>query len=184
MPHLKVLFITGGTATGAIMGGELSAAGEVLSKPFTNEALLAAVRRALDQPAGHSSQRGISHGPKRILVLDDDGQVNSLVREILRSERYEVLTAISGVEGLELLRQQSIDLLITDILLPGMDGIEVIQEVRRLQPALKILAVSGGGIGATPEFLLNRARQAGAAGTLAKPFTREQLLAVVQQMVD
>ncbi|MCP9470403.1 MAG: response regulator [Nitrospira sp.] len=184
MPNLKVLFITGGTATGTVMGGELSATGEVLSKPFTNGALLAAVRRVLDQPVGHLSQNRVSRMPKRVLVLDDDGQVNSLVQEILRSERYEVLTAISGVEGLELLRQQSIDLLITDILLPGMDGIEVIQEVRRVRPALKILAVSGGGIGATPEFLLNRARQAGAAGTLAKPFTREQLLAVVRQMVD
>ncbi|MCP9451204.1 MAG: response regulator [Nitrospira sp.] len=107
-----------------------------------------------------------------------------MVKEILRSEQYEVLTAMSGVEGLELLRQHSIDLLITDMLLPGMDGVEVIQEVRRLQPALKILAVSGGGIGATPEFLLNRARQAGAVSTLAKPFTREQLLAMVQQMID
>lgn len=183
-PDLKVLFITGGTDAEVARYGALSAQGDVLSKPFTNEALLETVRRVLNQPVGQLFLPGAAREPERILIIDDDMQVNSMLQEMLKSERYQVLAAASGAEGVGLLRQESVDLLITDMLMSDMDGVEVIQEVRRLWPALKILAMSGGGIGTTPEFYLTLARQLGAVSTLAKPFAREQLLDAVREMID
>lgn len=183
-PDLKVLFITGGTDAEVARYGELLTDGDVLAKPFTNEALLKAVGRALDRRGGRPVLPGAPSKPKRILLLDDDHQVGSLLREMLKSEGYEVVILINGAESIRLLRQEPVDLLITDMLMPDMDGIEVIREARHLLPSLKILAMSGGGIGATPEVYLTLAQQLGVTHTLAKPFSREQLLVVVHEMMD
>lgn len=182
-PDLKVLFITGGTDAELSRGGTLSTQGDVLRKPFTNDALVETVRRVLDQPIGQRCPHA-PREPVRILVIDDDEQINALLQEMLTSDQYQVLAAASGEEGVGLLRNEPVDLLITDMLMPDMDGVAVIQEVRRLWPLMKILAISGGGIGMTPEFYLAMARQRGAMRTLAKPFSREQLLDVVREMID
>ena len=183
-PDLRVLFITGRADAEMTSYGDLSTQGEVLSKPFTSDALLGTVRRMLDRPGGHLFLPSASRESKRILLLDDDRQVSSMLREMLQSEEYEVLVPANGTEGLSFLRQEPVDLLITDMLMPEMDGIEVIREVRRLWPSLKILAMSGGGIGTTPEVYLTLAQQLGAVSTLAKPFSHEQLLTVVHELID
>lgn len=183
-PHLKVLFITGATDAELARYGTLSVHGEVLTKPFTNEALLDSVRRILDQPMGQLLLPDGPHEPECILIIDDDDQINSMLQEMLKSEHYRVLAASNGSAGVDLLRNERVDLLITDMLMPNMDGVEVIQEVRRKWPLLKIIAMSGGGIGATPDFYLTVARKLGAVSTLVKPFSREQLLEAVRDMLD
>lgn len=183
-PDLKVLFITGGTDAELARYGTLSTQGDVLPKPFTNDVLLETIRRVLDQPG---ASRVLSHAPhelERILVIDDDEQVNALLREMLKGEGYQVLAAARGEEGIRLLRNEPVDMLITDMLISDMAGVAVIQEVRRLWPSMKILAISGGGVGTTPESYLAMARQLGVMRTLAKPFSREQLLDAVREMID
>lgn len=182
-PDLKVLFITGGPDAELARHDTLSAQGDVLRKPFTNDALLETVRRVLDQPIDQRFPPFAPHKLERILVIDDDEQVNALLQEMLKSTRYQVLTAASGKEGIKLLQKEPVDLLVTDLLMPDMDGLEVLQEIRHLWPSMKILAMSGGGVGATPEIYLAMARQLGAVKTLAKPFSREQLLNAVREMI-
>jgi CheY-like chemotaxis protein len=95
-----------------------------------------------------------------------------------------VLAPLTGTEAIRLLGQEPVDLLNTDILMPDMDGVEVIREVQRLRPSLKILAMSGGGMDTMPEIYLRLVGQIGAVKTLAKPFAYEELIAVVRELID
>jgi two-component system, OmpR family, response regulator MprA len=114
-------------------------------------------------------------GPATILVVDDDDRLLSSVRRVLAYEGYRVLTASSGPEGLQLARDESPDLIILDVMMPGLDGLEV---ARRVQ--------AGGGV---PVLMLSaRDRiedkvaglEAGADDYLVKPFAVEELLARVK----
>ncbi|MEC4890369.1 MAG: response regulator [Nitrospira sp.] len=182
-PALKVLFITGSLDAGRSGYGALSKQGHVLRKPFTMQALLEAVRQVLDLPASRREVPNEAGEPARVLIIDDDAQINALLQEMLRSESFPVLAAASGAEGIERLQQEPVDVALVDLSLPDMDGVLVIQAVQQRWPLVKILAMSGGGIGVTPDVYLARARQAGAAGTLVKPFSREQLIEAVHEVI-
>jgi DNA-binding response OmpR family regulator len=117
-----------------------------------------------------------------ILLIDDNPGVLKMQLEFLRLAGHSVRTAASGREGVQLGRSFRCDLLITDIVMPDKDGIEVIVELRRHNPALKIIAISGGGrIG--PENYLDLARKLGAARTLAKPFSGKELVDTVAALL-
>lgn len=128
------------------------------------------VRRG--QVNGSSAER---EGPATVLVVDDDDRLVSSVRRVLAYEGYRVLTATSGPEGLQLARDEAPDLIILDVMLPGLDGLEI---ARRIQ--------AGGGV---PLLMLSaRDRiedkvaglEAGADDYLVKPFAVEELLARVK----
>ena len=80
-----------------------------------------------------------------ILIIDDDPLVLVALRNLLEGEGYAVLTALSGRTGVKLCQNQAPDLVITDILMPEMDGIETINKIRGLNPTQPVLAISGGG---------------------------------------
>jgi DNA-binding response OmpR family regulator len=98
---------------------------------------------------------------------------------MLEPHGYEVIEATEGRQGMALHDADPADLVITDILMPGTEGIETIVELRRKHPNTKIIAISGGGRTANMDFLA-RARQLGADWTLAKPFTYNQILNAVR----
>ena len=110
-----------------------------------------------------------------ILIVDDDPLVLAALGDLLESEGYAVLTASSGKTGLRLYREKAPDLVITDVLMPDMDGIETITEIRRLAPSQSILAISGGGRIGNLHFL-KTARNLLDVQTIAKPIRREQFL--------
>lgn len=110
----------------------------------------------------------------KILLIDDDPHLQMTLKIGLTRSGYDVLVAGDGEQGLKLLRDNRIDILITDIMMPGKEGIETIIDVRKLYPDIKILAISGGGQSGNITFL-NMAKKFGAAGTLAKPFTVKAL---------
>lgn len=117
-----------------------------------------------------------------ILVIDDDEQLRRLFKGILHSEGHEVAEAGEGTEGIRLYRERRPDLVITDLIMPGKEGIETILELRQLDPTVKIIAVSGGGrIG--PENYLATAHTLGAAETLTKPLGIEDLLSAVRRQL-
>jgi CheY-like chemotaxis protein len=111
----------------------------------------------------------------RIVVIDDDDLVRSTVVSILRAAGHETVEASDGDEGLKWLRRGSFDAVVTDIMMPRKEGIETIMEIRRLDPGLKILAISGGGSVGSSNFL-QWAEKLGANAVLAKPFSMQQLL--------
>ena len=120
--------------------------------------------------------------PKRILVIDDEESVRLIVREMLIMEGYEVVIAANGKAGLQLFRNDPTDLIITDIFMPEMEGLETIRELHREYPGVKIIAMSGGGESGMLSFL-SYAKRFGALRTLRKPFSREELLANVQELL-
>ena len=118
------------------------------------------------------------HLMARILVIDDEREMRGILEAVLKSVGHEVILAASGSEGLRRYRDMPADLVITDIFMPDMDGIETIQALRREFPEAKFLAMSGR---AAAESTLAVAKKLGALGILEKPFPAEHLLAAVQQ---
>ncbi len=112
-----------------------------------------------------------------ILVIDDDEDIRDLVEMMLIDDNHSVTTAIDGQQGMGLYRLAKFDLIITDILMPNQDGIEVIIEMDKSYKKTPIIAMSGGSqkMWCTPEFLLLSAWTIGVKETLKKPFTALQL---------
>ena len=105
-----------------------------------------------------------------------------MLRQMLERAGYDVVEAASGREGLQHYQASVIDLIITDILMPDQDGLETIQELRRLAPEAKIIAISGGGQRGLFD-LLPIAAKLGAQWTLRKPLQRLELLEAIRQLV-
>lgn len=116
----------------------------------------------------------------RILVVDDDHQVRDMLRRMLERAGYEVDEAPDGRAAIELYRKTPADLVILDILMPEMEGVETMLTMRRRDPGVKIIAISGGGR-VSPEIYLDSAQKFGARKTFAKPVEREELLAGIQE---
>jgi CheY-like chemotaxis protein len=107
-----------------------------------------------------------------ILCIDDEESILKLFQVTLEEAGYRVLIAESGQQGLRLLEHQEVDLILVDIFMPDMDGLEVIQLIRKTRPACKIIAIIGKP-GATNN--LDIAKHLGAHDTLMKPFSLQEL---------
>ncbi|MGE5341285.1 MAG: response regulator [Candidatus Omnitrophota bacterium] len=120
---------------------------------------------------------------QRILIIDDEVQIRELLGQMLSREGYEVENASNGKEGMKICREKDIDLIITDIIMPEKDGIEMILELSREFSDLKIIAISGGGrLG--PDGYLDMAKKLGAQRTFFKPFNRREILEAIQELLD
>jgi CheY-like chemotaxis protein len=121
---------------------------------------------------------------KRVLLIDDHDEIRRLIRDFLEPAGYDVLDAESVDAGLELTRDIALDVLITDICMPGKNGLRAMAEFKERDPALRVIAISGGPAAPTKEDgvrtvyhdLLQEAAESGAHCTLLKPFDREELL--------
>ena len=119
----------------------------------------------------------------RILVIDDQPQIRDNCREALEEAGHMVVVAADGQEGVELYRQEAVDLVILDLYMPKLDGLATIQTLRVATPALPIIAMSGGGaIGQATSFL-DVARALGAVRTFEKPIRLDDLLTMVEDVL-
>jgi two-component system chemotaxis response regulator CheY len=118
---------------------------------------------------------------KQILTVDDSASIRQMVSFTLTKAGYKVIEAVDGKDGLEKAGRQPVDLIVTDLNMPVMDGIEMITNIRKL-----------AGYGFTPILMLttesqaekkDAGRRAGATGWIVKPFNADQLIAVVQKLV-
>ncbi len=117
-----------------------------------------------------------------ILIIDDDVQIQILLKRLLENLEYEVRVARDGNAGMRLYREEEADLVITDLIMPGKEGIETISELRKSFPEVKIIAISGGGrIG--PENYLSMAKSLGVQRTFCKPFELEEMITAVQELI-
>jgi CheY-like chemotaxis protein len=120
----------------------------------------------------------------RILVIDDDRAVRMAVQMVLEREGLEVHVADDGWAGLKIIKAEHFDLLIVDVFMPGMDGLETIRLVHEQRPELPIVVMSGmsfrTGSAPAPDFL-SMATKLGAVCSLKKPFRPRELLAVVAE---
>jgi two-component system chemotaxis response regulator CheY len=116
----------------------------------------------------------------RVLLIDDELMVRKIVRKMLERAGHEVVDVENGRMGLDRLERAPFDLIVTDIIMPDVEGIEVLMTVRERHPSIAVVAMSGGGRMGNVDFL-EVARKLGAAATLEKPFTQDALLKAIDQ---
>ena len=121
-----------------------------------------------------------------ILLVDDDEQLRTMLSEVLRRAGHQVREASDGNQGLRLYEIQPSDLIITDLVMPGEEGLGMIRKLKRLHPEVKIIAISGGGrIGPlSKQDYLKMARMLGAQIVLTKPFSNQEILDAVNNMLQ
>ena len=118
-----------------------------------------------------------------ILLIDDEPLVVETLSSAIISKRHTVVTAANGVEGMKKFTEGSFDLIITDIIMPDKEGIELIMEMKRHAPGVKIIAISGGGRTGNVEFL-RMATKLGAVASLKKPIRLAEFYSVLDQNLD
>jgi CheY-like chemotaxis protein len=122
-----------------------------------------------------------------ILVIDDDSAVSATIKLLLDRAGHNVVVANDGRNGLKIFESSQFDLLIVDIFMPGMDGLETIRLVHRQRPELPILVISGHAFptdsNPTPDFL-HIATKLGAITSLRKPFKPAELLTAIAKCLE
>lgn len=120
--------------------------------------------------------------PRTILLIDDDDLFRKAVRLMLEHAGHTVVEAPEGAAGLRLYRSGRFDVVITDLIMPGKEGLETIRELKAVDPAVKIIAVSGGGRIDSRDYL-PLAKALGAARIMDKPFSDTDLLTAIRDVV-
>ena len=127
-----------------------------------------------------------------ILIIDDEKDVRVVLKEVLRRAGHDVTLAANGREGLEKLAADGADMVITDVIMPGIDGVAMVQQIRETYSDMPIIVISGGGNVAPMDYepgaistsaYLASATIAGANCTLTKPFERQALIDAVQELL-
>ena len=116
-----------------------------------------------------------------ILIIDDEEIIRALLRSALEAAGYEVTEAANGREGLELFRHRPMDLVITDIVMPELNGLDMLLELTREFLQAKVIAISGAG---EEKNVLDVARLLGARQTFEKPFSLPHLLGAVRYELE
>jgi CheY-like chemotaxis protein len=119
----------------------------------------------------------------RILVIDDDARVRGLLRVILEGDGHEVEEAVDGKAGLRSLSARNADVVLSDLFMPDVDGLEVIRELHRNFPRVGTVALSGGGSRGDTD-MLRMAQYLGADAVLYKPFCQKELFEAVAQAAE
>ena len=127
-------------------------------------------------------QEGRSRG--RVLLIDDDAALLGLMAHAFAAAGYTTLTAENGRKGLNLVDSYKPDLVVTDIVMPEMEGIGTIMEARRVAPDTRVIAISGGGHYGRSQNFLVWAHELGADEVLAKPFRMSSLITAARVVLD
>lgn len=120
---------------------------------------------------------------KKILVVDDIPAIRLSIRVILESEGYTIIEAENGLQGLEIIKTDNIDLVITDILMPDSDGMELLTGMQKLDKKPKCISISGGGNRINAEDSLALANSL-SDGILHKPFQKNEIVELVEKIMS
>jgi len=128
----------------------------------------------------------------RVIIIDDEEDIRIVLKEVFVRAGFEVEVASDGNDGLNLLRDKGADLVITDIIMPGRDGVQTVYDIRMEFPNTKIIVMSGGGNLQPREYeptaikttaYLASAAAVGADLTLTKPFDRKELVKAANELI-
>ncbi len=118
-----------------------------------------------------------------ILLVDDEPLVRDALASALENKGHSVVKAANGLEGLKRFSERSFDLVVTDVIMPDMEGIGMIMEIRRKAPDTKIIAISGGGRTGNIEFL-KMARELGAMAIMKKPIRLAEFYSLMDECLN
>ena len=177
-PEAVVIGLTGVEADESHRAARELGTHVVLQKPVTPADLDQAIRQ-VSSPAGSSSSSGYPRAS--VLVIDDEEPIRQLLREALEGAGYQVWEASTGIEGVRQVCAQPVDLVITDILMSDMDGLEIVGMLHRDFPNIRIIAISGGS---KDLDYCAVAKMLGAHETIPKPFALSHLLETVAHLLE
>lgn len=113
-----------------------------------------------------------------ILLVDDDSGMVETLSDILRARRYDVVTADSGESAVERVRESAFDVVLMDIQMPGLNGVEALQAMKAMKPDLKVIMMTAF----TRDDLVQEARRASAVAVVSKPLELDQVLELVDRV--
>jgi len=119
---------------------------------------------------------------KRVLLVDDEDAIREMLDLLLQRRGLQVVQARDGNEALRFYKEQKFDLVITDLIMPGKEGIETILEIRAMKRPIRIIAISGGGR-VDQSMHLHLAKSVGADRVVAKPFLPLDFLKIVDELL-
>jgi len=123
-----------------------------------------------------------SDSPKHILVVDDDDMMREFVKEVLKINNFKITEASNGKAGLKEFRENTPDLVLTDIIMPEMEGISFIRELRSHNKEIPIIAMTGNVHGRMEEFL-EISTQLGADEILRKPIKAKEFIDAIERLI-
>jgi len=119
----------------------------------------------------------------KILIVDDEQNIRNILCETLKKDEYEIFEASSGQEAIDILDSNAVDLMITDLVMPGKTGLDLIMEIKEKIPEINIIAISGGG-GINGRFdYLPIAQLIGANNIIRKPFSMADIKKIVSDLL-
>ncbi len=125
-------------------------------------------------------RNGMKKVKARVLVVDDDELIRSLFKEVLEEEGHIVVTVETGTEGLTSIMQRDFDLVFLDLKLTGIDGAEILQEMRSIKPEIPVVIITG-----YPDSeLMERAMRQGPLGVMLKPFDDSQIITATNNFLN
>lgn len=119
----------------------------------------------------------------RILIIDDDDDLRLMMCRVLKNAGHDILEAADGLDGMRKFRAESPAIVITDIVMPHRDGLEMIREIRCAGSQTGIIAISGGGV-RDGELYLTISQEFGADAIVQKPFRAAELVSVVERVAE
>jgi DNA-binding NtrC family response regulator len=150
LPNVAVLFTSGYTQNAIVHGGRLDPGVELLAKPYTREALARKIRHVLANQAQRRVAQGPQHSAKEktfknatVLLVEDDDLIRFTTTEMLSDIGCEVKEARTAQEALKMLDEQPVDVLLTDVGLPGVSGLQLAREVCARRPDLRVVLATG-----------------------------------------
>ncbi len=197
LPDIAVLFTSGYTENSIVHGGRLDKGVELLSKPYTREALARKFRHVLanqrqrrmalqgktqdavarDAKATEEPTPRPLHDGRTILLVEDDDLIRANTAETLQEAGFVVVHAVTAEEAMTALQTAQIDVLVTDLNLPGESGIELAKRSRQLRPTLSVVFATGDGGMAAEAADMN-------AALLTKPYTADRLIAAIRGQLE
>jgi DNA-binding response OmpR family regulator len=124
--------------------------------------------------------KALNNGRRQILVVDDEPNILSILKEFMELERYKVTTALNAEEGLSLLRQQNFHAVVTDLMLPGMNGLEFMERVKKRYGHIPVVLITGYAGQFTPDHAIEQ----GADGYFKKPFNNKELIRTLEAILQ
>ncbi|WP_319371551.1 response regulator [uncultured Ilyobacter sp.] len=175
-PSIEVIIITGYSSQDVAIKALRRGAIDYLEKPINYEELTTSIGRAMEK----ITEKADLTYRHTILLVDDDKSATKRLSRILTKEGYEVFTANDGREGLRIINNNKIDILIADIEMPIMGGIELLEKVKKFQKDIEVIVMTGFG----DESLAIEALRKGAINYLRKPIDLDEVLIAIEQAVE